>query len=174
MEIWKPIPGYEDTYEVSSQGRVRSIDRFVHFTDGRKRFFKGVVRAVYFDDFGYPKTTLKKQGKNERVHIHVLVALAFIGPRPDGLQVCHNDGNPKNCRKGNLRYDTPTGNHADKIKHGTHLQGERAGNAKLTESVIRRIRELRGRYTGRQLAKMFGTSPAHVCNIQKGVRWGHL
>lgn len=45
--------------------------------------------------------------------------LAFVGPCPDGMEVCHNDGNPENNRVENLRYGTRSDNMRDKRKHGT-------------------------------------------------------
>ena len=57
------------------------------------------------------------QGKT--YSIHSLVATHFIGPRPDGLVVCHNDGDCLNNHVSNLRYDTQANNNKDKLKHGT-------------------------------------------------------
>lgn len=51
--------------------------------------------------------------------IHTLVASHFIGPRPEGMVICHNDGDPDNNHVSNLRYDTQTNNNLDKVKHGT-------------------------------------------------------
>lgn len=171
---WRAIPGYEGIYEVSEAGQVRSVDRIVHFADGRTRRYTGQALVQYVDENGYPKVTLKKQDRGTRVHVHVLLAAAFIGPRPEGLQVCHDDGNPANCTRGNVRYDTPKGNHADKFLHGTQPLGELVPVSKLKPEQVRAIRAARGKKTARQLAEQFGTSPANVCNIQRGKRWAHL
>ena len=45
-EIWKDIPGYEGVYQVSSIGRVRSVDRVVTRRDGRD-FLKKVKYKNY-------------------------------------------------------------------------------------------------------------------------------
>lgn len=45
---------------------------------------------------------------------------AFVGPRPDGMVTCHNDGNPANNNLSNLRWDTQSNNQLDAVKHGTH------------------------------------------------------
>lgn len=43
-------------------------------------------------------------------YVHELVTLCFLGPRPPGLEVCHNDGTRTNNDAGNLRYDTRQAN----------------------------------------------------------------
>lgn len=171
---WRAIPGYEGTYEVSDQGEVRSLDRVVHFADGRVRQYRGQVLAQYADGCGYPKVTLKRQDRGNRVHLHILLAAAFIGPCPEGQEVCHNDGNPANCTRGNLRYDTRFGNSADKKLHGTLLQGEQVASSRLKPDTVKAIRALRGVQRVRDVAAAFGTCPSHVCNIQRGRRWAHL
>lgn len=46
--------------------------------------------------------------------------LAFIGPPPEGMEVCHNNGNPRDNRVVNLRYDSTRQNILDQVRHGTH------------------------------------------------------
>lgn len=78
------------------------------------------------------------------VAVHVLVAAAFHGPRPEGLEVCHNDGNPQNNVASNLRYDTMSGNMLDRVKHGTHHYAARThcknGHEYTPENTQTRIR----------------------------------
>lgn len=164
-ESWRPIVGYEGWYEVSDQGRVRSADRVLAFTDGRVRAYKGKVLAQYPDEFGYLKVTLKKQDSGNRIHVHVIVAAAFIGPRPEGLQVCHNEGDHLDNRPSEMRYGTVKANHADIKRHGRQNR-----HRKLSDEVVTAIREARGKLTGAELALLFGTSSTHVCNIQAGHR----
>lgn len=156
MEQWKDVVGYEGSYEVSDLGRVRSVQRLVVFSDGRRRRYEPIVLRTYTDDYGYPKVTLKRSSVGLRVHVHVLVAAAFVGPRPEGYQVLHNNGNGKDCRAANLRYGTSLDNHADALKHGTRVFGEKQGMSKLTHDEVTEIKSLRGKYTCRELADMFG------------------
>ena len=121
VEQWRPVRGYEGIYEVSSHGRVRSVDRVVTRSDGQVRRFKGKVRSTpLLQQTGYPFVNLCIQGKCQVRTVHSLVAEAFIGPRPEGAEVCHNDGNPANNRVDNLRYGTSSDNALDKVRHGTH------------------------------------------------------
>ena len=119
IERWKPVNGHEGIYEVSSHGRVRSVDRTVNYSNGRVRHIKGRVRCATLDRYGYPIVDLWKQGKGQTRTVHSLVAEAFVGPRPDGMQVCHNDGDPTNNRVDNLRYGTHSDNMLDRVRHGT-------------------------------------------------------
>ncbi len=59
-------------------------------------------------------------GRPELRSIHHLVAETFIGPRPEGAWVLHNNGDPEDNRPENLRYGTAAENTADSVKHGTH------------------------------------------------------
>ena len=103
MEDWKDI---NETYQVSSFGEIRSIDRVVDCLDGRVRHFRGVILSPYIDKKGYKKVSLWNKYTNKRKGflVHRLVAQAFI-PNPDGfLYVTHKDKDKKNNRVTNLRW----------------------------------------------------------------------
>jgi hypothetical protein len=53
-------------------------------------------------------------------YVHLLVAEAFIGPKPEGQQTRHRDGNPDNNQATNLHYGTRGDNQRDSVEHGTH------------------------------------------------------
>lgn len=61
-------------------------------------------------------------GRGRNRSVHVLVAEAFLGPRPDGLMVCHNDNDPTNNVVANLRYDTQSSNVLDSVDVRSHRQ----------------------------------------------------
>ena len=121
VEQWKPVNGYEGLYEVSSHGRVRSVDRTVTRSDGQVHRRKGkLLRTPLSPGGGYPFVNLSTQGKHRIRYVHSLVAGAFIGTRPEGMEVCHNDGIKTNNHVDNLRYGTSSDNELDKLRHGTH------------------------------------------------------
>lgn len=115
-ERWKQVRGHEGMYEVSNLGRVRSLDRTIISKNGRSRRFSGKILSPVLDGSGRLRCRLSG-GEFRRVH--VMVAEAFIGERPSGMLVCHNDGDPFNNNVTNLRYGTPSANNLDKVKHGT-------------------------------------------------------
>jgi hypothetical protein len=170
--MWKAIPGWEGFYEVSDKGEIRSVDRTITFSDGRVRSYKSKIRAQCKDQAGYMKVTLKGAGAEFRVHVHVLVTAAFIGPRPYKWVVCHGDGDNTNNKLENLRYGTPKDNAADSLRHGTRARGETCGASKITEEKVREIRATRG--TMDELADHFGMSRTAIWNIQNRKRWGWL
>lgn len=126
-EEWAPVSGFETAYEVSTQGRVRSKDRVVEDTmpSGvtRKRIKFGTVLRPLRHTNGYVRVTLWRSGVAYNRFIHALVLTAFAGARPSGRQACHNNGDKTDNRLINLRWDTPSANQADRVKHGTAQSG---------------------------------------------------
>lgn len=177
-EIWAPIAGFEGLYEVSSEGRVRSLPRL---SSGRSKIGNPVVRslggrvlAAHPAGKGYLSVCLSKDGNVTQVYVHRCVALAFLGHIPHGMEVCHRDGLKTNNRVSNLRYDTPVGNNADKRLHGTNLEGERNPAARLRAEQVQLIRELAGRKPQRLIAEEFGITQTHVSAIHRRVVWASV
>lgn len=121
IERWRDVVGYEGLYRVSSHGRVRSLDRIT--THGHRR--KGQILAQHQRKDGRLSVGMSRGNRKETHYVHQLVALTFLGGRPDGLEVCHGDGNPANNMLENLRFDTHSGNERDKLQHGTHYLSNR-------------------------------------------------
>lgn len=126
-ESWKSVVGYEGIYEVSDQGRVKSLARTVKHGNGGYKEVPDRILKAHPDRKGYLGVSLHKGSKasRKRFTVHSLVARAFIGPRPEGLDVCHNDGDKQNNWVENLRYDTRKENILDAVRHGTHTMSSR-------------------------------------------------
>lgn len=105
-EIWKDIKGYEEMYQVSNLGRIRSLDRYVrHKKIGSIRLIKGkIMSPTISKSTGYLTTTLYKQGKGKQVTIHRLVAEAFIFNPTDKPEVNHINGIRSDDRVENLEW----------------------------------------------------------------------
>ena len=115
-EKWLPVVGYEGIYEVSDLGRVRGVDRIT----AKGAFKKGAMKAIQIGkSHGYPVVSLSKGGREKTRTIHTLVLSAFVGPRPDDFEACHNNGIRNDARLSNLRWDTRSANQSDKRTHGT-------------------------------------------------------
>lgn len=126
LEEWRAVVGYAGLYEVSNLGRVRSLDRLVpHSIPGCLRKRKGKVLAGYRKDQYYIRVILHDGTHGTTRTIHSIVADAFLGPRPDGLNVLHNNGDPIDNRPENLRYGTQSENILDCVKHGNHTVASR-------------------------------------------------
>ena len=114
-EEWRPIRGYEGRYEVSNLGRVWSVLRYVLTRQDHTRRAGGNYLRPSPTKSGHLEVNL---GGRTR-HVHVLVAEAFLGARPEGADcVCHNNGDPSDNRLENLRYDDRSGNSFDRRLHG--------------------------------------------------------
>ena len=101
-EIWRPVVGYEGLYEVSSLGRVRSLDRYVKSKS--YRLHKGKILSPAKDTTGYLKVVLSCNGKSKTIKVHRLVAIAFLY-NPDNLpEVNHLDEDKTNNRVDNLEF----------------------------------------------------------------------
>ena len=125
-ETWRSIPGYEGQYEASDLGRVRSIERTITDALGRSRRLKSrILRAAVCKRNGRITHMSVLLGARNPYQVHQLIMRAFAGPRPSGLEVCHNNGDPTDNRLENLRYDTRSSNHLDKQRHGTDVYRNR-------------------------------------------------
>lgn len=118
LEEWCPVIGEEGRYEVSSHGRVRSLTRFV---PGRQGVVQGRVLKPRPTPTGYLRVGIARRDR----YIHHLVLEAFVGPCPDGMECCHNNGDRGDNRPSNLRWDTRLGNCQDIIAQGTHSQSQK-------------------------------------------------
>jgi hypothetical protein len=162
-EEWREIEGFGGRYEVSDQGRVRSWVRG-----------KPEVLRQHIHPLGYPVVTLYLSPLRKTIMVHKLVLRAFLGPRPDGLEGCHNNGVRVDNRLVNLRYDTHQSNMDDQFAHGTHRKGERNGKSKLTEADLSTIRARRAAgETYASIAKDYGVSLQSIHHVITGKTWSH-
>ena len=104
-EKWVDVKGFEDSYQVSSCGRVRSKDRYVEMKNGGKRFCRGVVMTNVFDGLKYYKVMLTDSEKKKNTNrIHRLMAENFLD-NPNGythVNFINND--PTDLRLENLKW----------------------------------------------------------------------
>jgi hypothetical protein len=107
--IWYEIPGWPG-YRISHTADILSLKR------NEPRLLQPSVRGEYL------RVNLTKDGQLTMVRVHVLMARTFLGECPEGMEVCHNDGNKLNCHLSNLRYDTHSENALDEVRRGTHWQ----------------------------------------------------
>jgi hypothetical protein len=178
LEQWRPVIGYGGLYEVSNWGRVKSLARTrANGTAGALRQYPEKILASRLNIHGYWQVGLSKEGVQKQFRVHVLVAAAFLGPRPDGLVICHGPGGKQDNRPCNLSYKTQAENMADKYRDGTEQRGERNGKAKLTEAQVRLARRLHeanvdGVIT--DLAKVWGVHKSAVWQAVHKKSWAWL
>ncbi|AMD43439.1 DNA endonuclease I-HmuI [Pseudomonas phage ZC03] len=117
--IWKPVPGFEDQYEVSNTGQVRSKLRYVPTSRGKGlRPVKEKIIAQTLDSAKqYLQVSLWKNNTAKTVNVHRLVASAFHENKDNLREVNHIDGNKLNNNACNLEWCTSSENkiHARKL-----------------------------------------------------------
>ena len=124
-ESWRPVEGCS-SYEVSDLGNVRSLDRLKVKRDGTRQFWPGKRLTPVPDSSGHLNVTITKDDSARlRRGVHRLVIEAFIGPCPDGMECCHNNGDPADNRLLNLRWGTRSDNNLDRVRHGTHHESSK-------------------------------------------------
>jgi hypothetical protein len=171
-EQWAPIPGFDGFYEVSTQGRVKSLERTVFRSDGQCMTVKQCIIKPHRRKSGYVHVVLRKDNTAYTRTVHRLVLEAFVGLRPHGMECCHCNGIPDDNRLANLRWDTPLGNGFDRKAHGTANQGFSNPRARLTPAEIVAIRRAEG--SNSKVAAAFGVSAETVRRIRKGIRWSFV
>lgn len=114
---WKFIPGYENYYQASTSGEVRSVDRVI---DGltkngkpRKVLYKGRVLKPYKKNNGRLQVVLSVCGRTKSLDVHYLIAKTFLVKECENYEINHKDGNLDNNSVSNLEWITRKEN----IKH---------------------------------------------------------
>lgn len=121
MEIWKDIKGYEGFYQVSNHGRVRSIDRYIVYPDGKPFFKKGRILSQGLSVHGYYTVVLSVNSSHKNYRVNRLVADAFI-PNPNKYPIVNHINEIK------------TDNRVDNLEWCTHLKNNTHGSRLLKSS----------------------------------------
>ena len=166
---WRLIPGWPE-YEVSDYGHVRRAQPSPGTRIGR------MLKPWKNKRSGYLQVGLWRNNRQQRMTVHRLVALAFLGNSPSPAHlVAHNDGTRQNNHWRNLRWATQKENMADTFVHGTHNRGARNGQAKMDEVYVRAIRRMEVMGIPRiVVAEGFGLCRQTVDDIVNLRRWGHV
>lgn len=170
-ENWRSLPGFEEAYSVSDAGRVCRLERVVMRSNGRRQTLGSKILKGGKDSDGYLQVRINGVLRS----VHCLVALTFIGPCPENLETCHNDGDRVNNRASNIRYDTHKGNSDDRKIHGTEAIGSKRATAKLNETTARDalIRSKAGE-SNASIARDLGVNPSTIFCLVNRKTWIHI
>lgn len=166
-EIWKDILGYEGKYQASSEGRIKSLERVIHSSNqngefdylSREKILRPGIRGNYL--------MVVLNDPRHTFAVHHLIMAAFVGER-DGMYVLHANGNPKDNRLENLRYDTQTENIYDVYRQGKAWK-------KLTTDDVEGIRfGLFCGFTCTRLGELYGVGHQAISKIKNGDRYAWL
>ena len=173
-EIWKDIPNYEGSYQVSNTGLVRSVDRMIAIKDGIMRKYKGKVLKPYLNNKGYELIQLYSDNGRDTKAVHRLVLETFK-PHVNmiDLQVNHIDGDKLNNHLTNLEWVTGRDNilHAYDTGLITNI-GEGSPNAKLSNAdVLEILQRLDTGESQKDIRLDYGVSKSSISMINSGLRW---
>jgi len=163
-ETWKSIVGWEGYYEVSDLGRIKSVAK----SRGRQL---GRIMIHGINSDGYHRVRLNRHAKQTSIGVHFLVAAAFLGPCPDGMEVNHINGDKGDNHPQNLEYLT----HQQNTQHAITILGRRIasaeehGRAKLTWDDINQIRL--ARQNGASIVSLATQSNVSKSTIRRIVRF---
>jgi hypothetical protein len=161
-EEWKMVPGWGDKYRVNNHGRIQS-----------KASGNWKEMTLTIKDTGYKNASLRHDGKQKKVTIHILVAMLFLGERPNGLVINHIDGNKLNNCVWNLEYVTAAENNRHAQMMGLNCTKEEMNPmAKLNKSQVEEI--LQSTEPQFVIAKRMNVCQQTISLIRSGKRWKGL
>lgn len=171
----REIPRFPN-YCVTIGGRVWSKPRRDRL--GRHQGEKWLAPTPHHKS-GHLSVMLTKNKKHHRCFVHHLVLETFIGPRPNGMECRHLDGNPTNNRLDNLKWGTHSENELDKIKHGTHFSylkgrcGELATGSKLSnwDRCVILFDYLTEEFSQATLGRRYGLTDVAINHLVHGRTW---
>ena len=172
--IWKQINGYNDKYEISEYGDVRSLSRTVigktnRINVAKERLLKYDIRG------GYKCYTLCDKGAKKKHPAHRIVAAHFI-EKTDGDLINHKDGNKLNNHFSNLEWCNCKQNIHHAIRLGLiKVQGSDNGNSKLSNSdVLHILEKSKSGFNQSQLGREYNVKPFTIGRILNKINWTHI
>lgn len=178
-ELWADVQDYEGLYQISTYGRVKSLERWIDIhPEGMKSYRRKIKEKILSPAKGscdkrYYIVVLSKDGAHKTHPVHRLVCQHFIDNHEDKEQVNHIDGDKDNNHVSNLEWCTSLENHLHSRKLKLHDdKGDKSVNAKVKTLDIPYIKELsENGVSYRVLGSMFGVSSTTIHRIIKGKRY---
>lgn len=153
MEVWKNVKGYEGLYQVSSEGRVKSL-----------KFSKERILKVGKEGGGYLFVNLCKEGKVKKFKVHRLVASTFL-PNPDNLlEINHIDEDKTNNRVENIEYCDRSYN----INYGNRNEKMAKSRSIPILQFTKQSDFIRRWESGTQIEKELGIKQSNISKCCKG------
>lgn len=160
VEEWRAVMGYEGLYEVSSDGRVRSLN------------YRGVQGRIEDlspgDKGGYLAVVLYSRGVQQGRLVHRLVAQAFLDNPLELPEVNHIDENPSNNHVSNLEWCTRTYN----INFGSRIERVRDSLSQGIEA-FNSSGQVIHRFSSTMEAQRNGFHSSHISSCCRGLRRSH-
>lgn len=183
QEEWKDVIGWENWYQVSDLGRVKSLERQIKYKSGSIRNQKSSIIKGYPNKKFYLKLNFKMNTKRTMFSIHRLVAIAFL-PNPLNLPEVNHIGKYPDGREGNkldnraisLEWCTRKQNVNHSWENGLSVSivGETHYKSKLTNNNILDIRKIGKSKTLKEISDIYNITESNVSYILKSKTWKHI
>ena len=175
-EIWKDIQGFENLYQISNQGRVKSLAK--EWTAGNHNSIlkhDDMIMTLKKDHPGYYYVSLHKNGKAKQCKVHRLVLQAF-SPNPENKpQANHKDGVKTNNYLDNLEWSTNSENIQHAYDTGLNSnKGERNPRSKLNADIVKNIRDNKYNLNRFEFAACYGVCVSTIEKIINNKLWAHV
>lgn len=178
-EIWKDIINYEGIYQISNQGRVRSLNRIAflrqdRYADARKVHFKGKILKNYNDGTGRRMVGLCHYGLTKFFAVHRLVATHFIDNPNNYPVVNHKNNNHLDNRASNLEWCTTAYNVQHMYNSNRRIKSKLKPNKLTTSDIVKIKKLLKTNITNISIARLFKVHPTTITHIKTGRNWKHI
>jgi hypothetical protein len=165
-EIWKDVKGFEGLYQVSNIGRIKSLR-------------KGLILKSSINAAGYRHNTFSVNGSFKTLHLHRMLAIAFIENPNKYLVVNHKDGNKTNNNLDNLEWVT----YSENTRHGYRIglmknptKGTSVATSRLNNSQVLEIRDKYIPYKNpmNKIALEYNVCERTILDIITRATWKHI
>ena len=178
MEIWKDIKNYEGCYQVSNDGKIKTVSRLIKRKNKGDFILKSRILKQLKNNKGYFNIRLCFNNIKKSFTVHRLVANAFIINFKNKPQINHINCIKSDNRIENLEWVTNDENQHHAKINGTRkgiTAGEKNGRAILTEKEVKHIRENSKKWGAKlKLAKKFNVSKGCIYHICSNKNWKHI
>ena len=172
--MWKPLVGYEQYYQISSEGEIKSVARLVKNGPNSTMIKPEKILKQQKNKNGYLQVTLCVDNIKKVEYVHRLVALTFL-PNPNNLPtINHKDGVKTNNCVTNLEFATYCENNQHAYDTGLHGKNEKHYLARLSKENVADIRRSGKCGTYAAIAEKYGVSKATVRDVLLGKTWKNI
>lgn len=165
-EIWVDVPDYEDFYQVSNFGKVKSKDKIITINRKNRQYKRkryGRLLKFYKNNAGYFSVELSKENQSKKFLVHRLIMISFFGK--SDLEVNHINGDKKDNSLKNLEWSTRSDNQNHAYSSG--LRKVTFSKQKINEIISE---HLSNDVSVRSLAKKHNISYSYLKNIIRGLK----
>jgi hypothetical protein len=177
VEIWKDIPGFEGSYQISNFGRVKSLPKvWVCGNRGSLRRKGETILKLSFNSGGYCQADLSKNLKNKKYPVHRLMGITFLPNNLNKKCINHINSDRADNRLENLEWVTHSENAIHAAKKGRMFKavGEDHPMCKISKEDVIAIRGMADEYTHLEISKRFSIGRRTVCSIINRKIWKHV